>query len=398
MTCAWLSTSTGSVNDASGATRVATVGAILIGLLGLNLLVILHELGHFIVAKRNGVEVEEFGLGFPPQIISWQAGRKFWRCRYSLNWLPIGGFVRLKGEHGASREPGSFGAAPLGAKLKILLAGVGVNFLIGAILLTILAVIGLPRLLPAEPFFADRQPWSIPADTYVGDRQVRLVWVEPDSAAAEAGLQPLDQIIAIDGQPIASQLHWQTELASRASETVELTIVRRRSTRTITAELAAAPVESANDSYLETDSSELVFEVRGWSAPLAGLVTTVQYTQLTIEGAIRALWHLVSGSPETAKELVGGPVGIIQVIKLVADQSWLLLILIIALLSLSLAVMNLLPLPALDGGQALIAIWCDKVRKRPLTPALEHWLQLISFAIIMVLFVVITIFADVPRL
>ena len=208
-------------------TLAAIIGP-LIGLLLLNLLVIIHELGHFIVARRNGVEVEEFGLGFPPRIVSWTGGRGFWRCRYSLNWLPIGGFVRLKGEHNSSRQPGSYGAAPLGVKLKILLAGVAANFLVGVVLLTILAATGLPRLLPAEPLFSDRQQWSIPADTHIRDRQVRLAQVAPDSAAGRAGLQPGDRIVAINGRAVGSQSHWQTELAAQAGERVELTVVRGR--------------------------------------------------------------------------------------------------------------------------------------------------------------------------
>ena len=379
---------------------MATIGAILIGLLGLNLLIILHELGHFIVAKRNGVEVEEFGLGFPPRIIGRRFGRGFWRCYYSVNWLPIGGFVRLKGEDGSDRRPGSYGVASLGAKLRILLAGVAVNFLIGAGLLTILAVVGLPKILPAEGTpFADRQAWSLPVDSYVSDRQLRLVWVEPGSTAAQAGLEPGDRIIAIAGRPVASQQHWRTELAARAGGTADLTIIRQHQSQTITVELAADPIEPADDSYLDTDSDELVFEVHGWSAPLAGVIATIQYSQLTIEGAAQAIWSLVSGSPETAGELVRGPVGIFQIIKLVSEQSWRLLVLIIALLSLSLAVMNLLlPFPALDGGKALVTVWCEKVRRRPLSPSTEHWFQLVGLTIILVMLAAITIFADVPRL
>ncbi len=378
-------------------TLAAIIGP-LIGLLLLNLLVIIHELGHFIVARRNGVEVEEFGLGFPPRMVSWTGGRGFWRCRYSLNWLPIGGFVRLKGEHNSSREPGSYGAAPLKAKLKILLAGVVANFLVGVVLLTILAATGLPRLLPAEPLFSDRQQWSIPADTHIRDRQVRLAQVAPESAAGRAGLQPGDRIVAISGLAVGSQSHWQAELAARAGERVELTVVRGRSTQAMVVELSSTPIEAAGDRYLETESSELIFQTHTWSAPLTGVLLAVQYTGLTIEGVGHALWALVSGSPETAKELVSGPIGILQIIQLVVFNSWSLLVMVVALISLSLAVMNLLPIPALDGGQALMTVWFEKVLGRPLTLVWEKRLQLAGFALIITLVLLITIFVDVPRL
>ena len=368
--------------------------AIIAGLIGLNLLIILHELGHFIVAKRNGVEVEEFGLGLPPRLASRTMGRGFWRCRYSLNWLPIGGFVRLKGEDINSDEPGSFRAASLKVRLKILLAGVWVNFLIGAILLMILAVIGLPRLLPAEPFFPDRQQWSLAADTYVSEHNVHLDFVAADSAAEAVGLRIGDRLLAIDNRPIASLDHLRVELEANVGQEVELT----SESTTFSFEPGSLSTDPNDGSQPQLGARELVFEVHGWSAPITGVALAVQYTQLMLEGMAQALGLLIAGSPGEASNLVSGPVGILHVIQLASGQSWKLVLMIIATISLSLAVMNLLPIPALDGGQALLFVWSEKIRRKPLTPAFEKRLQLLSFVFLLTLVAVLTLLVDIPRL
>ena len=119
------------------------VVGILIGLIALIVLVVLHELGHAIVARRNGVTVEEFGIGFPPK--AWSRRLKN-GIEFSINWLPLGGFVRMKGEHDAATGKGAYGAATFWQKTKILLAGVVVNWLTAAVIFTGLALVGLPKL------------------------------------------------------------------------------------------------------------------------------------------------------------------------------------------------------------------------------------------------------------
>src|SRR5665811_843112 len=120
---------------------------IILGLLILVVLVIVHELGHAIAARRNGVVVEEFGIGFPPK--AW--GRKLKNgVLFSLNWLPLGGFVKLQGEHDAADQKGDYGAATFWQKTKILFAGVIMNWIVAAVLLSILALTGLPKVLPDQ--------------------------------------------------------------------------------------------------------------------------------------------------------------------------------------------------------------------------------------------------------
>ena len=124
-----------------------SVLVLVVGLILFIALIIVHELGHFLVAQRNGVKAEEFGIFFPPKLYR-RITRKGWV--FSINLLPIGGFVKLKGEHDSDTEPGSFGAASVWAKTKIMAAGVGMNLITGVILLMILAWIGLPQIIPNQ--------------------------------------------------------------------------------------------------------------------------------------------------------------------------------------------------------------------------------------------------------
>ena len=156
---------------------------IIIGLLALVFLVVVHELGHAIVARRNGVVVEEFGIGFPPR--AW--GRKLKNgILLSLNWLPLGGFVKLQGEHDAAEGKGDYGAATYWQKTKILLAGVAINWLVAALLLTVLAWTGLPKVLPNQ--------FTVAGDTSVQKRPVEIQTLSAGSPADKAGHKSGDGI------------------------------------------------------------------------------------------------------------------------------------------------------------------------------------------------------------
>ncbi len=163
--------------------------SILLLILGLLLfigLVVIHEFGHFIMARRGGVEVEEFGIGFPTsaKVLTKKNGTV-----YTLNWLPLGGFVKLKGENDADNTPGSFGAASLSTKVKIMLAGVVMNLLTAFALLTFLALVGMPKLIENQ--------FTVASDAREVKREVLIGLVEDGSPAANAGLQERDRIISI---------------------------------------------------------------------------------------------------------------------------------------------------------------------------------------------------------
>ena len=149
-------------------------------------LVVVHELGHFFAAKRNGVKVLEFGIGFPPRI--WHRKTKG-KYIFSINLLPLGGFVRLKGEHDADTESGDFGAASTFVKVKIMVAGVFMNLLTAFVLLTIIAWLGMPKLIESQ--------FTIASDTKVIANKVLVNYVEPNSPASNIGLMVNDQLFSI---------------------------------------------------------------------------------------------------------------------------------------------------------------------------------------------------------
>ena len=159
-------------------------------------LILFHEWGHFILSRRNGVEVEEFGLGFPPRakILAKKKGTV-----YSLNWLPLGGFVKLKGEHDSDTEKGTFGAASSWAKSKIMMAGVAMNLVAAFVLFTIVALVGMPKLLD--------QQFTVSSDTKIikevdNKGVIKIDYIIDKSPAQTAGLQVDDQIVSINGVSI----------------------------------------------------------------------------------------------------------------------------------------------------------------------------------------------------
>lgn len=353
-------------------------------------LVVIHELGHFLVAKRNGVEVEEFGIGFPPRA---KILKKVKGTVYSLNWLPLGGFVKLKGEHDSDKSPGSFGAASLWSKTKILLAGVTMNFLAAAIILTGLAWTGLPKTdLQSLPFY-DKDQFSVSADTEVIKSQV-LVGVLADSPAAEAGLQSGDEIIRIGQEPVRQAENLPAITKSYQGETVE--IIYRRDNgpeQTATATLASENAEQGVFLGVAPINNQVIKAT--WSAPVVGFVTAAQYVDVSYRGLGFLVQNLFEGRTQVAQDSVAGPVGVFKVISDTASAGFGQLMFIIALVSISLAVMNALPIPALDGGRLFVTL-VFRTLKKPLTREREDMIHGLGFMFLMGLIILIT-FVDVKR-
>lgn len=372
-------------------------------------LILVHEWGHFIVARRNGVEVEEFGLGLPPR--AW--GKKLKSGMVlSLNWLPLGGFVKLKGEHDSDERPGSFGAASLWVKSKIMLAGVAMNLLAGLILLTILAFIGIPKLI-------DNQ-FSVASDTKIVHRQVLVGYIEPGSPAHRAGLSGSDVIKAVSsaGQTVSvsSVEDLRRATSTFAGQTVMLTLNHsgKQSEKTVTLR-SSAEVEGSKNSdhpkgYLGIEPNQLDIYRATWSAPIVALGFTRQLIVLTVQGLGHALGGLgsaiagtltgnkaarVNGQTEATAQ-VGGPVAIGALLWSGGSLGLSFMLMIVAVVSLTLAFMNVLPLPALDGGRLVMMLVSRGILKRPLSKKVEERLVGGSMALLLILFALITI-VDVKR-
>ncbi len=371
---------------------------VILGLIILVILVAVHELGHAIVAKRNGVGVEEFGIGFPPR--AWSKKLKN-GVLFSLNWLPLGGFVRMQGEHDAADAKGDYGAASFWQKTKILLAGVLINWLVAAIILTCLAWTGLPKIL-------DNQV-SIPSDTTLVQKPVELTSVVKDYPAAEAGLQTGDTVILFAGEAVPTTDRLIELSRQHAGETITVVYSRHGEEQSARVKLrdSSGPVFGANIGQRQVIKAT-------WSAPLVGVATTGQLTWATLQGLGSVVGNLASGlvlqlSPDSATrtqasaqlqtvgDSVAGPIGILGTIFPAAEQAGpTQLLFLTAVISLTLAVMNVLPIPALDGGRWFtMAVF--RLLKRPLTKTIEERIQAIGFYILMGLIILITI-QDVGRL
>lgn len=371
---------------------------IALGLIILVLLVVVHELGHAIAARRNGVVVEEFGIGFPPR--AW--GRKLKNgVLFSLNWLPLGGFVKLQGEHDAADQKGDYGAATFWQKTKILLAGVAINWIVAALLLTILALTGLPKVLPGQ--------FALPADRVVTSGPVEITAIVKDFPASAAGLKVGDKILSVNGAQIASAQELIDATKSLRGQTVTVLYQRAdtESTTTVALKDQETGVFGAGLGQRETIRAT-------WSAPIVGVATTVQLTWATLEGLGNLVVNLVTGlvlqlSPDQAtrdvansnlkqvSDSVAGPVGILGTIFPAAERAGLTqLVFLTAIISLTLAVMNALPIPALDGGRWFVAALFRLLRK-PLTKEREEKIQGTGFLILMALIVLVTI-GDVTKL
>jgi len=357
-------------------------------------LVVLHEFGHFLAARRNGVDVEEFGIGFPPH--AWKRKTKQGFI-FSLNWLPIGGFVKLKGENDSATESGSFGAASFKTKTKIMLAGVGMNLLAAFAIFTVLAWVGMPQLLPNQ--------FTVKSDTRVIKRQVLIGYVEPDSPAAHAGLKSRDKLTRFEVSGVQTQADTTVlpiTSAERVSELTKeyagktITVVYERggTTRQATVKLNTE-AEAKGKGRLGVTPTEFVMTRATWSAPVQALGMMGQFTTETFKGLGVAVSSLFKGDTTKASEQVSGPVGIIVVLR---DGSLLgiqFILLIVGLISLSLAIMNVLPIPALDGGRFYVLL-LSRVFGKKLSQDMEERIVGTSFVFLLVLIVLITI-VDVRR-
>lgn len=380
---------------------------IIIGVIALTLLVATHELGHGIVARRNGVVVEEFGIGFPPQAYSKVIKKSILgeNVRFSLNWLPLGGFVKLQGEHDAADQPGDYGAATFWQKTKILLAGVTVNWLTAVVLLTGLAWVGLPKMI-------DNQ-FYLPSDAVVSNHPVQLGALTPGLPAAKAGLRQGDAINQLAGQTVRST----TDLAHFASQHKGKTVpvVYSRGDKQATAMVALRKDNPDRKGYLGAELTKQQDTIRAtWSAPIVGVVTTAQLTGATLQGlgdmVVNLATSLVqqfssdSATSQQAKQnlsqvgnAVAGPVGIFAIIFPAAGQAGVVHVLLLtAIIALSLAVMNILPIPALDGGRwTVMAIF--RLLRKPLSKQMEENIQAAGFLCLLGLIVLVTI-ADIGKL
>lgn len=359
------------------------ITTILIFLAVLSVLVIAHELGHFWAARWSGVEVEEFGVGFPPRAgyVTDKKGTK-----WSLNFIPLGGFVKMKGEDGGSDKT-DFAAQPKLNRAIILVAGVTMNFLLAAVIYAIVATVGTPTIISADQ--------EVPRFASVENRQLQIVGVAPGSPANEANVSMGSEILAINGQELQTEEEVRTLLTERAAldEPTEFKLQVGESQEMV--QISPAYLESIDANgfgvmFAETATMKYPFPVSIW----IGFRTAVEYLILIVIGFGTLLWGLITGSG--VQEAVSGPVGIAEMTGQVARLGIVPLLNFAALLSLNLAVLNILPIPALDGGR-LLFLGIEAVRGKPLSEETEGKIHQAGFILLMIMVILVT-YRDIARL
>ncbi len=374
-------------------------------------LVIVHELGHFWVARRNGVVPEEFGIFFPPTL--WRKKMKGgWD--FTINALPLGGFVKLRGEHDSDTKKGSFGAASDWAKAKIMLAGVAVNFVTALVLFTVLAWVGMPVIIPNQ--------FTVASDTKTAQNTLLAQYVEPGSPAEKAGINRGDTLLSIQSKSeqkmytITSKDTLSSLTQKLAGQTVLVTYEhagKRVTAKTtlLTKDAVAASRKTAEPKgHLGVLPFPLQTQRSTWSAPVVAVGLSAQITKLTLQGIGKALKGLVgtiagglTGNKEArqqaqteASSQVSGPLGIFFVLKGGATIGVKFMLMIIAIISLTLAIMNVLPVPALDGGRLYLMLLSRLTKEKRLSQKAEESIVGWSFVLLLVLIVLIT-FVDIKR-
>jgi len=333
--------------------------SVLIYVVILAVLILLHEFGHFYVARRNGIAVEEFGLGLPPKLLS--LGR--WReTEFTLNLLPIGGFARMRGEE-EDAGPGSFWSAPAGARAKVLLAGPLMNILVAILALTLAYLLFVPH------------------------DGLWIVNVAPGYPATSAGLRSGDVVLSIDGKAVTSRTDFIAIVRAHAHEPVELIVRRGEKQLTVKVRPKIDPRDQ-----VPRIGVLLAEPIPLWEAPLGAITELWLFTS----AMIHLPGQLLQGKLTAAEARPLGPVGIGRLfVGVVSEQPnafmrWFTVLRLSAIISFALGLTNLLPIPALDGGR-LVFVLLEIVRRgKRVSPQKEGLVHLVGMTILLVLMVVIT--------
>lgn len=352
--------------------------AVLLFVVILGLLIFVHELGHFLVARRSGIRVEEFGFGFPPRL--W--GRSHDGVLYSLNAIPFGGFVRLHGENGEDHnQPDSFSRASWWRQLFVLAAGVLMNYLLAWVLLSATLAGGV-RVVPSDIPARDHQ--------YLRQAQI-LAYVSPGTPAALAGLKSNDVVRDINEQNFSTTEELVQYTSDHHYPSLQVNFQRANQEYSVTIHPLADRGTTLHYGFGLQPTALLRYP--WYIIPWAGLRSTATMTGQTFAGFGTLIKNLaLQGRLSTD---VTGPVGIAVLTKQVSALGWTAILQFVAILSISLAVINFLPLPALDGGRALFVL-IARARGQPVNRRVENIIHTAGFYLLISLVIAITI-RDIQR-
>jgi len=349
--------------------------ASLVSLLVLGLLVIVHEAGHFIVARWAGVRVLRFSMGFGPRLLTWRRGH----TEYAVSAIPLGGYVKMAGEQAPAGtaqagDPWEYLSKPISTRAGIVFAGPFVNYLVGLLSFWVVFVIGYPELLSVVGKVVEEMP------------------------AQAAGLQPGDRIAAIDGQPVET---WEemTEIIYDSPERPLRFQIEREGGEAFGVTIAPKAKASADHFGRPKTIGQIGISASGASrlyrpGPVKAVGETIKLQNEVIGQTMVALWLMVTGRL-SMRESVTGPIGIVFMVQDALHLGLSSALTFVAIISLSLAIFNLFPLPILDGGH-LLFLALEKLRGKPVSVTIQERSAQVSFVALLALVLVICI-NDVNR-
>ncbi len=369
----------------------------------LGALVLFHELGHFLVARLFKVSCDEFGIGFPPRAIGIYKKDGKWTkvfgnkeitdhdsTVYSINWIPLGGFVKIKGENGDGiDEPDSFAYQKAWKRALILSAGVIMNVIFAWLIMSVAMGLGLPEVV--------RDSKTNPS--YITDRRIQVVQIIPNTAASKADLKAGDTIVSIDNQAFTTTEQIQNYLAGKNGVSLNYKIKRGQEIIDKSITPQALPLTAEDNNVQRVGIGVAIDEIGNVHYPwyrtlIEGAYATGLLLWMIITGIIGLFVQLFSG--QSVGEAVAGPVGIATLTGQMVNLGLVYVLQFTAALSLNLAVINILPIPALDGGR-LLFLAIEKVRGKPMRKEFEAVFHNIFFILLMLLVLLVTI-KDISKL
>jgi regulator of sigma E protease len=364
----------------------------------LGVLVLVHELGHFLVAKRNGVISDEFGFGFPPRIFGTykdKKGQRRWvfgnkeigndlknedETVYSFNLIPLGGFVKIRGEDGEDKkDKKSFANQSIWVRFKILFAGVLMNFILAIVLFSLAFQIGLPE--------------SVGDDYKAGDAKIQIAQVVKDSPAEEMGLEMGDRVLSIQTEeglmPVSKIKTFQEVIENNKGKEISMNIEREGQEKLLVLKSEIREEAPEGQGLLGVQLVRTTFARYGFfESTWMAIQTSFSMILAILVFLGDLIVRIFSSQPVTAE--VAGPVGIAVMTGKMVQFGLAYVFQFVALLSINLAVINLLPIPALDGGRIFFLL-IEKIKGAPLSQKLEGTANAIGFFLLILLMVFVTV-------
>ena len=352
------------------------------------ILVLVHEFGHFILAKKSGIRVDEFGFGFPPRLFY----KKIGETKYSFNLIPFGGFVKIFGENpddesinGPDKER-SFVHKPRYTQAAVLFAGVFFNFILAWLLISVGFMSGMPTSQGSEPKGAILQ-----------DQNLVILSVNKDSPALLAGLKAGDKILSItslsDRLENISTSSVQEYIGAHSNIALNMSIMRGEAVNEFIVIPKTGLIENKGAIGISLDTIG-VLKLPVHKAIWQGLRSTAKLTWGTASAFGGLIKDSIFGKADFSQ--ITGPVGIVGVVGDAYHFGFIYLLSFTAMISINLAVINLVPFPALDGGRLLFLL-IEKIKGSPIKPTIANTVNAIGFGLLLLLMAIVT-FHDIAKL